>query len=91
MARLSRTRFPGVCRNNISVLVMKSTFIKAFKEVLREQILDKNKVDVEGLGMFEVVHRKQHQKKYENGRVVMVPPADVVEFKSNIRSSNEDR
>ena len=70
---------------------MKSTFIKAFKEVLREQILDKNKVDVEGLGMFEVVHRKQHQKKYENGRVVMVPPADVVEFKSNVRSSNENR
>ena len=91
MARLSGTRVPGICRNYISFLVMKSTFIKAFKEVLREQILDKNKVDVEGLGMFEVVHRKQHQKKYENGRVVMVPPADVVEFKSNIRSSNEDR
>lgn len=70
---------------------MKSTFIKAFKEVLREQILSKNKVEVEGLGIFEVSHRKQHQKKYENGRVVMVPPADVVDFKSNVRSSNENK
>ena len=70
---------------------MKSTFIKAFKEVLREQILSKNKVEVEGLGIFEVSHRKQHQKKYENGRVVMVPPADVVDFKSKVRSSNEHK
>jgi nucleoid DNA-binding protein len=69
---------------------MKSTFIKAFKEVLREQILDKNIVEVDGLGKFEVVHRKQHQKKYENGRVVMIPPADVVEFQSKVRSSNEN-
>lgn len=69
---------------------MKSTFIKAFKEVLREQILDKNIVEVDGLGIFEVIHKKQHQKKYENGRVVMIPPADVVEFQSKVRSSNEN-
>lgn len=66
---------------------MKSTFIKAFKEVLREQILNKNKVEMDGFGQFEVVHREQHQKKYEDGRVVMMPPEDVVEFKSEIRSS----
>jgi nucleoid DNA-binding protein len=69
---------------------MKSTFIKAFKEVLREQILNKNRVEIQDLGIFEVVHRKQHQKKYENGRVVMIPPADVVEFQSKVRSSNEN-
>lgn len=69
---------------------MKSKFIKAFKEVLRDQILDKNKVEIEGLGLFRAVHQKQHQKKYKSGRVVMVPPADVVEFESNVRSSNED-
>jgi len=69
---------------------MKSTFIKAFKEVLREQILKKNKVEINGFGTFEVVHRKQHQKTYENGRVVMVPPADIVEFKSKVRRSNEN-
>jgi nucleoid DNA-binding protein len=69
---------------------MKSTFIKAFKEVLREQILKKNQVEIEGLGHFEIAHRKQHQKKYKNGKVVMVPPANVVEFKSNVRSSNEN-
>lgn len=69
---------------------MKSTFIKAFKDVLREHILNKNKVEIDELGTFEVVHRKQQQKTYENGRVVMVPPADVVEFKSKVRRSNEN-
>jgi nucleoid DNA-binding protein len=41
---------------------MKSTFIKAFKEVLREQILDKNKVEIEGFGTFEVVHKNSIKK-----------------------------
>lgn len=69
---------------------MKTTFIKAFKDTLREQILNKNEVNVEGLGSFTMAHRKQYQKKDENGKIVMMPPADIVEFKSNVRSSNED-
>lgn len=69
---------------------MTSTFLKAFKSVLREQILSQNKIELEGLGNFEIVHKKQHQKKYDNGKIVMMPPADVVEFKSDLRSSNED-
>lgn len=68
---------------------MESTFIIAFKEVLRDQFVNKHVVDIDGLGTFEVKHREQHQKKYDNGRVVMMPPADVLEFKSNIRISNE--
>lgn len=70
---------------------MKSKFINAFKDVLREQIMDKNTVQLDGLGQFEVVHKKQTQKKYENGRVAMMPPADVVEFKSQIRKADEDK
>ena len=68
---------------------MESKFIIGFKEVLREQFVDKQKVDIEGLGTFEVKHREQHQKKYDDGKIVMIPPADVLEFKSNIRISNE--
>lgn len=57
----------------------------AFKDVVREQFIHKNRVEIEGLGQFEVVHQEQYEKKFDNGKVVMMPPADVLEFKSNIR------
>lgn len=69
---------------------MDSQFIIAFKEVLREQLINKNSVDIDGLGQFTVVHRDQHQKTFDNGRVVLMPPADVLEFKSNIKNSHEN-
>lgn len=69
---------------------MTPTFLKAFKEVLRKEILNKNKVELEGLGSFEVVHRKQYQKKNDDGSLVMMPPADVVEFQSDLRGTNEN-
>lgn len=59
---------------------MNTTFIKAFKEVIREEIAKKNTVALEGLGRFEVVHEKQHQKKLDDGQVLMIPPRDVVVF-----------
>ncbi len=69
---------------------MNSTFIKAFKDVLREQLAKKNSVEIDGFGRFTVVHQGQSQKKYENGRVVILPPADILEFKSQIGGSDED-
>lgn len=57
---------------------------------MREQFINKNRVEIEGLGHFEVVHREQYQKQFDNGRVLMMPPEDVLEFKSNIRISYED-
>jgi nucleoid DNA-binding protein len=69
---------------------MESTFIIAFKEVLREQFIEKNRVEIDGLGEFEVKHHEQHQKTFDSGKVVLMPPADVVEFKSNIKHVHED-
>ncbi len=69
---------------------MKSDFINAFKDVVREQIVRKNSVHVEGLGQFRVAHKKQKQKKYDSGKVVMVPPEDVIEFKPQIKSGDEN-
>lgn len=63
---------------------MDAIFVIAFKEVLREQFVKKNDVDIEGLGLFSVKHHKQYQKKFENGKVVLMPPRNVLEFKSNI-------
>jgi len=57
---------------------------------MREQVVNKKRVELEGLGQFEVVHKEQHQKTFENGKVVMMPPEDVLEFKSNIRISYDN-
>lgn len=69
---------------------MNREFLIAFKDVMREQFANKNRVELEGLGQFEVVHVEQHQETYDNGKVVMMPPKDVLEFKSNIRISYDN-
>ncbi len=59
---------------------MDQIFLQAFSEVIREQVSKKNKIDVKGLGVFGYQHRKQYQKQYDDGRVVMMPPRDVITF-----------
>ncbi len=59
---------------------MDRKFIKAFSEIVREEIAQKNEVHLHGIGSFQFKHRKQFQKQYENGRVVMMPPKDTITF-----------
>lgn len=59
---------------------MDNEFLKAFAEVVREEVARKNEVKVEGIGLFQLKHRKQYQKQYDNGRVVMMPPKDTISF-----------
>lgn len=59
---------------------MNKEFIKAFSEVVREEVSQKNKVELEGVGHFAFEHKKQFQKQYDNGRVVMMPPKDTITF-----------
>jgi len=59
---------------------MDNSFLKAFAEVIREQIARKKVVEIEGLGVFRVEHQKQFQKQYNNGRVVMMPPENSIVF-----------
>lgn len=59
---------------------MDKEFLKAFSEVIREEVAQKNDVQVEGVGRFEYEHQKQFQKQYDNGRVVMMPPKDTITF-----------
>lgn len=59
---------------------MNQEFLQAFVEVVREQMARRNNVRIEGVGSFQVEHRKQFQKQYDNGRVVMMPPQDVIRF-----------
>jgi nucleoid DNA-binding protein len=64
---------------------MDSEFIIAFKEVLREELTKKNSVYIEGLGHFEVIHREQYHKRYDTGKVLLMPPTDLLQFKANIK------
>ena len=59
---------------------MEKKFLKAFADVVREEVNRKNKVKINGLGTFKLEHQKQFQKQYENGRVVMMPPKDRIRF-----------
>lgn len=59
---------------------MDQEFLQAFVEVVREQMTRRNSIQIEGVGSFQVEHRKQFQKQYDNGRVVMMPPKDTISF-----------
>lgn len=59
---------------------MDKQFLKAFSEVVREEVAQKNEIQIDGVGRFEFEHQKQFQKQYDNGRVVMMPPKDTITF-----------
>ncbi len=59
---------------------MNKQFLKAFSEVVRREVAQKNEVQLEGVGAFRYRHQKQFQKQFENGRVVMMPPKDTISF-----------
>ena len=61
---------------------MTKDFLAAFGMIIRDQIIMKNTVDIEGLGSFTSVHRTQRQEKRADGKTVMLPPHDGIEFKA---------
>lgn len=69
---------------------MEPQFIKSFIQVIKEQLAADNTVKVNGLGQFQKVHQSQSQKRMDDGSVVLVPPKDKIEFKSDISQVNDD-
>jgi len=70
---------------------MEPLFIKKLKDVIREQVSNNNPVLIDGIGQFYKVHQKQTQKKYDDGRVVLLPPRDIIKFESELKQQNEDQ
>jgi len=70
---------------------MEPIFIKKLKEVIREEISNDNRIEIDGLGQFYKVHQKQVQKKTGDGRIVLLPPKDMIEFKPEINQSNDNQ
>lgn len=81
MAGILRTTFSSIRRGNSQIIMeMNNEFLKAFSEIVREEVASKNEVRLKGIGSFQFKHKKQFQKQYENGRVVMMPPKDTITF-----------
>lgn len=59
---------------------MDENFTKAFKKVMRAQLAQNKEVHLKGVGTFRKEHCKQDQQLYKDGRVMMVPPKDVITF-----------
>ncbi len=59
---------------------MDKEFLKAFTDIIRDQVVRKNEVEIKGLGTFRQQHIRQFQQQRTNGQVVMMPPKDVVQF-----------
>lgn len=59
---------------------MDNEFAEAVGEVIREEVVRGNEVEIRGLGVFRLEHRNQHQKQFDDGRVVMMPPQDRIAF-----------
>lgn len=59
---------------------MDDKFLQAFIEVVRNQISHHCDVELEGVGVLRMDHQKQYQQQYQDGRVVMMPPKDTIEF-----------
>jgi len=70
---------------------MEPNFIIKFKEVVREQVAENNHVQLDGVGEFRKVHQKQREKKYDDGRVVLLPPKDIIKFKPDLKQQNDDQ
>lgn len=68
---------------------MDQKFLGAFSEILREEITKKNEVSVDGLGVFKPEHKKQFQKQFDDGRVVMMPPKDKITFVADKKLMND--
>lgn len=69
---------------------MEPQFIKSFIQIIKEQIAADNTVNVNGLGQFQKVHQSQSHKRMDDGSVVLIPPKNKIEFKSDISRLNDD-
>lgn len=65
---------------------MTDEFLETLGIVIRDQIIMKNSVQINGLGTFNPVHKNQVQEKNADGKNVMLPPKDSIEFTSENKS-----
>lgn len=62
-------------------------FLRSLKNVIRDQLGQNNTIEITGVGTFRLRHRAQYQEQREDGRVVMQPPKDYVEFIADNKES----
>lgn len=70
---------------------MKPLFIHKLKDIIREEVTKNNSVKIDGLGEFYKAHKTQVQRKYNDGRIEVLPPKDIIEFKPEKKLRNDDQ
>lgn len=70
---------------------MEPKFVKTFIQVMKEQLAQDNLIHLEGLGKFQKTHQTHSQKKLDDGRVMLMPPKDIIEFKPEISPVNDNQ
>jgi len=68
---------------------MDEDFAQAFAAVVREEVTQNGSLKVDGIGTFKRHHETQYQQKYKDGRVVMMPPKDTIEFLPDSKWTND--
>ncbi|MEQ9280369.1 MAG: HU family DNA-binding protein [Balneola sp.] len=63
---------------------MTNDFLKVLGLTIRDQIIMKNSVEIKGLGTFKAEHTSQQQERKGDGKLVMLPPKDSIEFKADM-------
>lgn len=63
---------------------MTKDFLKVFGLTIRDQIIMKNSVEVKGLGTFKAEHIGQKQEKNADGKFIIKPPKDSIDFKADL-------
>ena len=59
---------------------MDKKFTKTLRKILRNQLVKKNKIHIKGVGTWQLKHQTQYQENRHDGRVIMQPPRDVIDF-----------
>ena len=59
---------------------MDKKLFQSINTVLSEILKQHDDVAIRGLGRFSIVHKNQQYSQEKSGRVLLVPPADEVQF-----------
>ncbi len=55
---------------------------KKVVQLIKNHLIKSRKLNIPGLGVFEINHHKQRQEQKPDGQVVLSPPKDEVTFKA---------
>lgn len=59
---------------------------KKVVRIIKNHLIRSRKINIPGLGVFEINHLKQRQEQMPDGQVILSPPKDELSFKATKNS-----